>query len=310
MANHVSPLKFLDENPIYLYHIIEQKITGEFTMAIITISRELAALGDETARELAGQLGYHFIERSSLEEKMKARGIDETKLEKFDEKKPSLLNSLSKDKDDYLYFLKASVFEEAEQGNCIFIGRGAGMILKGVPGVLPVFLTAPEEIRIERVKSYFHCDERHARQIIEQADDDREGYYRYFFNIDWKDASNYYLTLNTGCLHPGLCASLIKSMKDKIISVEDEKHNIVRIRELSLAHEIKHHILAEREIAIQFLEAEVTGNKIYLYGAASSQILVESAVSAVRETFFGGKDSPDYTIKSEIQVVQEYNVMP
>ena len=279
-------------------------------MAIITISRELAALGDETARELASQLGYHFIERTFLEDKMKAHGIDEGKLEKFDEKKPSLLNSLSKDKDDYLYFLKTSVFEEAEQGNCIFIGRGAGMILKGVPGVLPVFLTAPHDIRIERVKSYFHCDDRHARQIIEQADDDRQGYYRYFFNIDWKDAANYYLSLNTGCLHPGLCAGLIKSMKDRIISQDDEKQNAIRIKELSLGHEIKRHILSEREIAIQFLEVEVGKNKIHLYGAASSQILVEAAISAVRETFFDGKESPDYTIKSEIQVVQEYNVMP
>ncbi|MDR0474973.1 MAG: cytidylate kinase-like family protein [Treponema sp.] len=273
-------------------------------MAIITISRELAALGDETAHELAKQLGYRFVERSILEEKIKSFGIDGDKLEKFDERKSSFLASLSRDGDDYIHFLKTAVLAEASQGNCIFIGRGTGVILQDIPGVIRAFLTAPIEIRIERIRSYFHCDEKRARHILEQADNNREAFHRYFFDTKWKDGSNYHLTLNTGSLHPGVCAALIKTMLDKIINDETEKQNSTRIKEINLGHQIKHHICYNKKIPIQFLEILVSGNNVSLFGAAYSQAVKEEAVLAACEIVPGG------SIQSEIRVVEEDSGMP
>jgi cytidylate kinase len=273
-------------------------------MAIVTISRELAALGDETAHELAGQLNYRFVDKHSLEERIKAQGVEDRKLKKYDERKPSFWASLSQDRDDYLHFLKTAIFAEAGQGSCIIIGRGAGVILKAIPGVFSVFLAAPVEIRLERVKSYFHCDEKRARQIIEQSDSDREGFHKYFFDSRWKEAGNYHLALNTGHLHPTVCAEIIKYMRDRIITDEAEEQNTVRIKELSLGQQIKHHIIYEREIPIHFLEAVVSGGQVILYGVANSQSLVEAAAAAAREAAAG------VSVRSEVQVVQEYNIMP
>ncbi|MDR0720432.1 MAG: cytidylate kinase-like family protein [Treponema sp.] len=273
-------------------------------MAIITFSRELAALGDETAHELASQLNYRFVDRNAVENRIKSFGVAERKLEKFDERKPSFWSSFSQDRDDYLHFLKTAILAEAVQGNCILIGRGASVILKDVPGVLSVFLTASPDVRIERVKSYFHCDDRRARQVLEQADRDREGFHRYFFDVKWKEVSNYHLTLNTGHLHPEACAEIIKFMKGRIISGQAEEQNTVRVRELALGLQVKHHILYEKKAAIHFLEASAEGNKITLYGVANSQSLAEMAVAAAKEIAAGRE------ICSEIQVVQEYNIMP
>ena len=273
-------------------------------MAIIAISRELATLGDETAQELARQIDRPLVDKNSLEERMKSYGVEEAMLTKYNERKPSLLASLSQGRDDYLHFLKTAIFEEAEQGSCIFIGRGVSRILKKVPGVFSVFLAAPMEIRIERVKSYFHCDENRARQIIEKSDRDRIGFHRYFFEADWKDSGNYHLTLNTGHLHPEVCAEIIKYMRDRIITEEDEKQNIRRIIELSLEQKIKQAILYDKEIQIHFLELEVSKEKITLYGATSSQSLVEAATTIAREV------APLSEIQSEIQVVQEYAIFP
>ncbi|MDR2103710.1 MAG: cytidylate kinase-like family protein, partial [Treponema sp.] len=210
-------------------------------MAIIAISRELAALGDETAHELAKTLNYRFIDKHVLEERIKSYGVAGRKLEKYDERKPSFWASLSQDRDDYLHYLKTAVLTEAETGSCVFIGRGAGMILKSLPGVLSVFLVAPYDIRAERVKSYFHCDDKRARQIIEQSDHDREGFHRYFFDMQWQDPGNYHLTLNTGYLHPSLCAEIIKQLRDHIITSDIEAQNAVRLKELILGQRIKHH---------------------------------------------------------------------
>ena len=271
-------------------------------MAIITISRELAALGDETANELAAALGCKVVDKNRLEELIKSYGVEEKKLAKYDEKKSSFLASLSSNRDDYLHYLKTAILEEAAQ-SCIFIGRGASVILKKVPGVFSVFLAAPMDIRIERVKNYFHSDERRAKQIIDQSDNDRKGFYRYFFDSKWKDAGNYHLTLNTGHLHPEVCAEIVKYMRDRIITDEAEAQNVVRIKELGFEQAVIHNILYDKEIPIHFLEVVVSKNEINLFGVASSQALVEAALEAARES------ASDYVVRSEIQVVHEYSLV-
>jgi cytidylate kinase len=273
-------------------------------MAIITISRELAAMGDETAHELAKRLHYRFVDKLSLEERIKSYGVEARKFEKYDERKPSFFASLSQDRDDYLHYLKTAIFTEAEGGKSVFIGRGAGVVLRNIPGVLSVFLVAPNDIRCERVKSYFHCDEKRARQIIDQSDQNRQGFHRYFFDIDWRSPDNYQLTLNTGFIAPAVCAEIIKNLLGNLVSEEIEVRCTQRLRELTLSQRVVHHILYEKEIPIHFLEASISENNVTLYGVASSQALVEAAVSCAREV------PPVADVRSEIQVVQEYSVMP
>jgi cytidylate kinase len=282
---------------------IPKRAKRRLYMAIITVSRELAALGDETAHELAKQLNYRFIDKQGLENRIKACGVQGGKLEKYDERKPSFWASLSQDRDDYVHFLKTAIYTEAGQGDCVFIGRGAGIVLENVPSVVTIFLVAPQNIRIERVKSYFQCDEKRARQIIEQSDRDRGGFHQYFFDTEWKDPGNYHLSLNTGYLHPVACADIVKIFLGHNITGEIEAQGLLRIKELTLAQQVKHHIIYEKEIPISFLEASVSNNRIILYGVASSQSLIETALAAAREV------AAPAQVQSEIQVIQEYNMM-
>jgi cytidylate kinase len=273
-------------------------------MAIITISRELAALGDETALELAKILGYRFVDKHTLEERIKSYGVESRKFEKYDERKPSFWASLSQDRDDYLHYLRTAMLSEAAEGSCIFIGRGANAVFRGIPGILSVFLVAHRDIRCERVKSYFHCDDRRALQIIDQSDRDRVGFHRYFFETEWKEPSNYHLTLNTGLLHPAAAAEIIKFHRDHVITAETEIQHTARLKELTIGQQVVHHIIYEKRIPIHFLEALVAGKMITLHGVANSQPLVEAALNAAREV------APADSVHSEIQVVQEYSVMP
>jgi cytidylate kinase len=272
-------------------------------MAIITVSRELAALGDETAQELAKQLNYRFIDKQALESRMKSYGVIGRKLEKYDERKPSFWASLSQDRDDYVHFLKTAVYTEAAEGASVFIGRGVSIVLRDVPGVVTMFLVAPQDIRVERVKSYFQCDEKRARQIIDQSDRDRSGFHQYFFDTEWKDPGNYHLSLNTGHLHPMACAEIVKIFMGHNISAEIEAQGLHRIKELTLAQQVKHYIIYEKEIPIHFLEAAVSNSVITLYGVASSQSLIETTLAAAREVAGSAQ------VQSEIQIVQEYNML-
>ena len=273
-------------------------------MAIITVSRELAALGDETARELAKQMGFRFVDKQTLEEQIKSYGIEDRKLRKYDERKPSLLASLSRDRDDYLHYLKTAILAEADKGSCVFIGRGAAMVFRDIPALISIFLAAPLNIRVERVKSYFHCDDWQAQQIIERSDQDRIGFHRYFFDIDWRNPENYHLTLNTGILPPAVCAEIVKQFRDRIFAPEAEKQNAVRLKDLILEQRVKHHIMHEKEIPIHFLETVVSAGVVTLHGVAGSQALVDAAMNAAKEA------ADTATVRNEIQIVREYTVMP
>jgi cytidylate kinase len=277
-------------------------------MAIIVISRELAALGDETAGELAKLLNYKLVDKNVLEKRIKNLGVEDKNFKKYDECKPGLWASLSQDRDNYLHYLKTAMLSEVGDESAVIVGRGAYAVFKNVPGVLSIFLIAPLEIRIERVKSYFHCDEKKAKQIIEKSDHDRWGFHHYFFDIEWRNPENYHLTINTGRLHPAVCAEIIKRLRDYFITEETEEKQLIRIKELTLAHKIKHHILYDRELPVHFLEAFVSEKEITLYGVANSQILVDATVSAVAE--YATKENASLPVRSEIQVVQEYNITP
>ena len=120
-------------------------------MAIITISRQVAALGDEVAEVLAKKLGYKFIDKKYIEKRIVELGFPEEKLKKYDERNPGFFASLAKDRDEYLDYLQTAVLETAKEGNCIFIGRGAFVVLENLPNLISVRFVAKNEVREERL---------------------------------------------------------------------------------------------------------------------------------------------------------------
>ena len=78
-------------------------------MAVIAISRQVAALGDEVASAVAEKIGYKFINRQEIEKRIVELGFPAEKLKKYDERKPGFFASLVKDRDEYLHYLQTYV---------------------------------------------------------------------------------------------------------------------------------------------------------------------------------------------------------
>lgn len=117
-------------------------------MAIITISRQIASYGDETALELAKSLGYTFIDKKDLEKELLDKGISKESLAHYDERKPGFWASLSRNRDAYFDYLREIVYGYALKGNSIFIGRGGFALLREIPGCYAVRLVASDEVRV------------------------------------------------------------------------------------------------------------------------------------------------------------------
>ncbi|MDE5898140.1 MAG: cytidylate kinase-like family protein, partial [Treponemataceae bacterium] len=121
-------------------------------MAIIAISRQVAALGDEVAAAAAEKIGYKFITRKEIEARIVELGFPAEKLKKYDERKPGFFASLVKDRDEYLQYLQTAVLEAAEEGDCILIGRGAFAILESCPHLISLRFVAKEAVRMKRLQ--------------------------------------------------------------------------------------------------------------------------------------------------------------
>ena len=100
-------------------------------MAVITVSRQVAAHGDEVAAELAKLLNYKFVTRKDIEKRIVELGFPESKMPKYDERKPGFFASLAKNRDEYFNYAQYAILEAAQQKNVIIIGRGAFAVLQG-----------------------------------------------------------------------------------------------------------------------------------------------------------------------------------
>jgi cytidylate kinase len=273
-------------------------------MAIITIARELAALGEEVARELSRIADYKLIDREYLEKRLSDYGLDAGKREKYDEKKPGFWASLSQERDDYLHFLKTALFEEVIGGECIVVGRGGEAIFKTVPSLVALKLVSPLALRVERVMKSYGCDERHARQIVEESDHNRSGFHKYFFSMDWNDPRGYDLTVSMAKLQPAQVAKTIDDFRRILVDAAKEEAGKRRLAELLLGQRVVTEIVYAKKVPVHFLEAAADGTRVVLHGVANTQAAIDAALAAARSV-------PGVSeAESAIQVVQEFTVMP
>ena len=169
-------------------------------MAIITISRQIGSLGNEIAKSAAEKLGYEHIEKSQISDVLLKYGFPASEVDKYDEKRPSLWQTLSTQKNIFRYLIKAAVYDLTAKGNVVILGRGAQVILKDIPQALHVRVIAPYAVRLNRVMEQLGCEEKHARRTIHQNDRDSSGYISTYFDADWDDNHLYDLVINTRTL--------------------------------------------------------------------------------------------------------------
>lgn len=90
------------------------------------------------------------------------------------------------------------ILDLAKRKDFVVMGRCADQILSNhdIPHV-SIFLTAPEERRIERAGNINHVDYKTAKKQVREVDKAHAKYYRYFTGKQWGEAKNYDLCINT-----------------------------------------------------------------------------------------------------------------
>lgn len=269
-------------------------------MAIITIARQVAALGDEVAAAVAKKLNYTFVSRKEIENRIVELGFPKSKLCKYDECKPGFFASLSKDRDEYMDYLSTAVLEVADKGNSVLIGRGSHLILENLPNLVAVRLIAKESVRTKRLKNEFDWDDKQAKHRIDESRKNRYGFHKSFFNHENDEPNDYHLIINTGLLNVEQASNVIVTTVKSLASPEREEESQKKIKNLLTAQKLVNTLVFKYKININFLHAVVEENTVTLQGVADSSALVEKAVVLAQ------KELSDYKIKSAITIVQDF----
>ena len=86
----------------------------------------------------------------------------------------------------------------ADSVNIVVVGRGGIQALRDHPRAVHVFLHAPREFRVRRLMRVLDIsDEKTARLRIEESDDQRNKFFRKMMGLEWTDARNYHLCMDT-----------------------------------------------------------------------------------------------------------------
>jgi cytidylate kinase len=87
--------------------------------------------------------------------------------------------------------------------------HAAGMSLAGMPGLLRVLVTAPLEVRVQRVAAERQVEPGVARKAVEHADAERRRYLQSFVHVGEEQPTHYDLVLSTEVFTPEQGAAII-----------------------------------------------------------------------------------------------------
>ena len=194
-------------------------------MTILTISRQIGSFGDEVAEALSQRLGWDLITRDTLLLKFFAEITEPKERHMLQESARFYLNQ-SNHNGTYLDFLKHSLIELSKKSSAILVGFGSQVIFADDRDALHIRITAPKNVRIERLKKQYRVSGTDAATILVTADKKHKKFVSAVFGVDLTDTSHYHMTLNTAALSVSECvAAILAMLKERELRKQLEKES-------------------------------------------------------------------------------------
>ena len=256
-------------------------------MAVITISRHPGSLGDTIARALAERLHYRIVERRELvrlAERIGGSDVAWDRAPELRERSPSFWERLNEERRRYASVLRRVTTQLAEEDDVVIVGLGGGQLLKGLSNVLRLQVIAPMDVRMERVMERGFDDvagplsRDRARDLIRKADRDTSGYMRYMFNIDWLEAHNWDLVINTGRFSVTETVEIVASIVSSG-ALEPSALDRQRLANLALASRVEATVLGDPTVWVNSLKVVAQEGRVRIDG----EVITEEDRDAVEE---------------------------
>jgi hypothetical protein len=124
--------------------------TGDESMAVVTISRELGSRGRYVGEKVAKALDYPFVDKESIELVLRDYCLQTPFLELY-EAEPGLRKRFDYTRTLTLEMLNRVIRALAQHDKVVILDRGGYALLQGFANVLNVRVEAPFSIRVPRI---------------------------------------------------------------------------------------------------------------------------------------------------------------
>jgi cytidylate kinase len=183
---------------------------------VITIDREYGSGGADIARKLAERLGWQLWDQHLTDEIARHLDCESRAVEEHAERKDALHYRLFKaflrgsfegslnaprlkmvDADCIREAAETVVTAAAKSGNAVIVGRGSAYYLRDWPDAFHVFIYAPFEAKVQRLRAGGETEEK-AIELAETVDRDRAAYVKQYFGVEWPAARQlFHLMINS-----------------------------------------------------------------------------------------------------------------
>jgi hypothetical protein len=195
---------------------------------VITISRSLAAGGEEVGRMVAKALRFRYADQEIIIRAAEQAGVSPEAAAQA-ERTPGLiariLESIGSTPEPvgwstyaalpshalpaYEGLFERVIRETANRGDVVIVAHGASIPLADTSGLLRVLVTASPRVRAERLAGEANLEASEARKAIAESDRQRREYLLRFYNVREELPTHYDLVVNTDVLTLPRAAQLI-----------------------------------------------------------------------------------------------------
>ena len=247
-------------------------------MTIVAISREMGSGGYEVGAAAAKALNFEYVNRQILLEAAHAHGVPEATLVDVVERRPSLWERFEAERRRYLTFLEAAYYAFAEKGNLVTASRSGPFFVRDVRHALKVRIMAPFDVRVHRVMAQERLDQRAAAAKVRAYDREMSGRIDYLFGLDWTRPENYDLVINTRDDAWEFYTDLLVAAA-RHPQYQPTPESLQRIRDVSLAAQVRAALATDAETRYSNLEVTVKGGDVVLAGVVFSLATAEAAAA-------------------------------
>lgn len=185
---------------------------------VVCISRTIAAGGEEVGRTVAGALDFQYADEEILDSAAERVGVSRDAIAQA-EHPPGLVERILQSlaitpmvtetgawtgmplpgaplQLGYEELIQNVIRERARQGKVVIVAHGGSSCLRGMSSVLRVLVTAPAEVRIERLCGSPGMKPEEAKKAVAESDRQRQQYLQRFYSVH-EQPTDYDLVLNT-----------------------------------------------------------------------------------------------------------------
>ena len=194
---------------------------------VISISREFGSGGRMIGKQLAARLGIPCYDRTLIQKTAEKSGLSSEFIARAEERARSRIHlplaSLGTGVAAYTqqgvpvslqaFFAQSEVIRElADEGPCVIVGRCADYILREREDCLKVFVHADMKFRADRIVRVYGEREKSPEARLKEKDKRRAAYYRFYTDMNWGNAANYHIALDSGVIGIEKSAEIIESL--------------------------------------------------------------------------------------------------